>query len=309
MKKPLLSILIPNYNHAKYLPECLTSVLQTDAEDIEIFVVDDASTDNSVEVIESFAKKDSRVKLVRNAVNQGVNKTCNAGLALVSGEFVFGLSADDKALPTFFTKVLPILRDHPEIDLCTSDFASFTDENPGKIEVSRLSQTDEPYLILLPDETIEKFQKTSFWIPGNSSIMRTTWALRYGGYQEALKQHSDFYLFHKIALSRPIAYIPMAIAAMRIVAGSYSATCLANSKIRLESQCNLLNLVLQDELRDRFVKSTLLAPMIKRLKYKVIRTPRYWRFLFPLIRKKIRKGIRFGLLRKPHTSIDAISTQ
>lgn len=289
MKKTLLSILIPNYNHSVYLPECLSSVLQSTSKNLEIVIVDDASTDNSIQIIESFLKKDTRIKLIKNKTNKGVNRTLNDSLKKISGEYVFGLSADDKILPGFFALVFPILQNHPEIDLCSSDYAYFHDQKNDQIRINRLLETTEPYLILPPQKTIELLKKTEFWIPGNASIIRTSLALEYGGYREELKHYSDFYLFHKIALTRTIGYIPKGISAMRIVPGSYSASCLSNKALRKESQYNLLNLILKDDSCNLFAKSTILRALIKDNFFISVFIPKYWKFLFPLIYKKIRK--------------------
>lgn len=287
MNKKILSILIPNYNHARYLTDCLSSVLQCPSQDLEILVIDDASTDNSIEIIESFAEKDPRIKVIKNDQNKGVNKTLNHGLSLVSGEYVFGLSADDRVLPLFFADMLPILKAHPEIDLCSSDFAYFDNDTPDKIERTQLLKTSEPYLILSPKDTLEIFRTTSFWIPGHTSIIRTALALKFGGYREELKHYSDFYLFHKIALTSPIAYIPKKLSAMRIVGGSYSSNCLANRQLRQAAQKNLLNRVLKDEAKDLFAKSTVLSPILRSYLFKAMLRPKYWPFIFHFIRKKL----------------------
>ena len=183
MKEKFLSVFIPNYNHACYLPDCIASVLKEAPEDIEILIIDDASTDNSIEVIQAIASKDKRVRLLRNKVNKGANATIDFGLQQVSGKYYFGLAADDKLLPGFFTKTLHVLKKDPHLGLCCSDYAYFYDATPGQIHVNRLLKTNEPYLILPPEKTLEFFRKTHFWIPGHTTVARTEYARRYGGYQ------------------------------------------------------------------------------------------------------------------------------
>jgi glycosyltransferase involved in cell wall biosynthesis len=63
---------------------------------LEVIVIDDASTDNSVEVIEGFARKDPIIRLYRNEQNQGVNQTVNRGLSLAAGEYIIFSAADDR---------------------------------------------------------------------------------------------------------------------------------------------------------------------------------------------------------------------
>ena len=84
---PTLSVVVPNYNHAKYLPACLTAILRESVQPLEVLVLDDVSTDNSVEVIRSFAARHPLVRLIQNEQNLGVMRNTsgvNTGDALVS---------------------------------------------------------------------------------------------------------------------------------------------------------------------------------------------------------------------------------
>lgn len=289
MKKCFLSILIPNYNHAAYLPECLTSALQGSDENIEILVVDDGSTDNSIEVVESFIQKDSRIRLVKNPINRGVNVILNEGLRLIRGQYVFGLSADDHIFPSFFSEMVPFIRAHPEIDLCTSDFTYFENDKQGELQTVPLLKSCQKALVLSPGQTMKYFRSTSFWIPGNSSIMRVDLAIRHGGFHKEINQYSDFFLYHKIALNGFVGYLPKGVAAMRKLSTSYSERCFSDLKKQRATSKALLNLVLKDESRDLFAESTILRPIVKDLLLIAVFNPRYWRFLFPIFLKKVKK--------------------
>src|SRR5207248_9504456 len=82
MNQPQLSVIIPNYNHGQYLPRCFESILKESWQPDEIVVVDDGSTDNSVEVIESYIRRHPQIRLAKNERNQGVLSTLNRGLGL-----------------------------------------------------------------------------------------------------------------------------------------------------------------------------------------------------------------------------------
>src|SRR5438034_2246469 len=99
MDLPSLSVVVPNYNHARYLPVCLKAILAQSVAPIELIVVDDASTDNSVEVIRRFAAQSPLVRLVQNEKNLGVMANQIKGLDLARGEFVFFQAADDEVQP------------------------------------------------------------------------------------------------------------------------------------------------------------------------------------------------------------------
>src|SRR6267378_1457403 len=109
MDLPSLSVVVPNYNHARYLPTCLKAILAQSVTPIELIVVDDASTDNSIEVIKQFVTQNPLVRLVQNEKNMGVALTQNRGLTLARGEYIFMQAADDEVLPGLFEKSLRLL--------------------------------------------------------------------------------------------------------------------------------------------------------------------------------------------------------
>ena len=94
-EKPKVSILIPVYNTAQYLPRCMSSVLEQTLKDIEIVVVNDASPDNAAEVLAEYAKQDFRVKIVTHEKNGGILAARLSGIAAATGEFLIFLDADD----------------------------------------------------------------------------------------------------------------------------------------------------------------------------------------------------------------------
>ncbi|MGH7999246.1 MAG: glycosyltransferase family 2 protein [Brasilonema sp.] len=104
-ENPLVSILIANYNYAKYIGETLDSVLSQTYPHFEAIICDDGSKDNSCEIVESYAKKDSRIKLVRQQ-NGGVASALNTAYRNSNGEIVCVLDADDIWMPSKLQKVV-----------------------------------------------------------------------------------------------------------------------------------------------------------------------------------------------------------
>lgn len=91
---PLVSIIIPVYNVEKYLPKCLESVINQTMNEIEIIVVNDESSDDSLKIIHEFSDRDSRIKVV-DQKNKGLGGARNSGIKIASGEFLFFLDSDD----------------------------------------------------------------------------------------------------------------------------------------------------------------------------------------------------------------------
>jgi glycosyltransferase involved in cell wall biosynthesis len=89
---------MPAYNTAKYLRESIESILTQTFCDFELVIVDDASTDNSYEIIEDFAAKDKRIRPYKNNVNAGIAMTCNKAVGLSRGQYIARMDSDDIAL-------------------------------------------------------------------------------------------------------------------------------------------------------------------------------------------------------------------
>ena len=96
MKSPLLvSVIIPNYNNAQYLGACLESCMTQTYQALEIIVIDDCSTDASVEIIEAYCRRDKRIRLICNIVNQKVSSTRHTGILECKGSWITTLDSDD----------------------------------------------------------------------------------------------------------------------------------------------------------------------------------------------------------------------
>jgi glycosyltransferase involved in cell wall biosynthesis len=101
---PLVSVIIPSYNRSTLLPRAIKSVLDQTFSDLEVIVVDDASTDDTRQSVENL--KDSRIRYVRHNINKGVNAARNTGIQSALGEFVAFLDSDDEWLPEKLAKQL-----------------------------------------------------------------------------------------------------------------------------------------------------------------------------------------------------------
>src|SRR5574344_974638 len=93
----LISIIIASYNYEMYLKDTIQSVLNQTYQDWELIIVDDGSTDNSVEIIKEFCAKDERIKLLthQDNVNKGLTKTLELGIQQAKGEWIAFLESDD----------------------------------------------------------------------------------------------------------------------------------------------------------------------------------------------------------------------
>ncbi len=105
MKTPLASVIVPVYNVSKYIEQCLQSLLMQTMKEIEIIVVDDCGTDDSIKKAEKLAKKDKRIKIIHNKNNQGLAESRNIGLKHVESKYVAFLDSDDWVAGDFIEKL------------------------------------------------------------------------------------------------------------------------------------------------------------------------------------------------------------
>ena len=103
-KKPLISVVVPVYNVEKYLPKCLDSLLAQSWQELEIIVVDDGSPDNSWDIMQEYARRDSRVRPIRQK-NGGLSAARNAGVEAARGEWIGFLDSDDYVAPEMYERL------------------------------------------------------------------------------------------------------------------------------------------------------------------------------------------------------------
>lgn len=280
--KHTLSVLVPNYNYAHYLERYIDEILEQSRPPDEVIVVDDASTDNSVEVIRALARKDSRIRWFRNERNLGVVGSLNRALHEATGEYIYGGAPDDGVLPGAFEKSMRLLEQHPDAGLCfwytlsLNHRTGSTCENPIFLtkEPAYLSADDVAAAmdrIAIPGHAVD--------VPGNAAIWKRSEHLRTGAYRENLRWHADWFALQVVALRCGACFIPEPLALTRIDYESFSRS----GRYRWEQQKivleNVLELLRSDEFRDvlpRFQKGRLLsqfAPWVVRV---VAGQSRFW---------------------------------
>jgi glycosyltransferase involved in cell wall biosynthesis len=117
---PLVSVCIPTFNYARFLPEAISSVLNQTFRNFELLVVDNCSTDGTDRVVEQFARREPRLRYFRNACNLGICRNFNRALEVASGDYVKILCADDWLAPRALEKSVAALSRHVEAALVTT---------------------------------------------------------------------------------------------------------------------------------------------------------------------------------------------
>jgi glycosyltransferase involved in cell wall biosynthesis len=127
MNTPLFTVLMPVYNGEKYLREAIDSILNQTLTDFEFLIIDDGSTDNSVQIISLYS--DPRIKFVRNDTNLGISKTLNRGIEMASAEYIARMDADDISYPKRLQKQYNYLIENPDCALLSTWAKMITEKN------------------------------------------------------------------------------------------------------------------------------------------------------------------------------------
>lgn len=111
-----ISVLVAVYNAEKFLRECLDSLIGQTLSDIEIICIDDCSTDSSLEILNEYARKDCRIRILRNERNMGQAVARNRGLAAAEGEYITMLDSDDWFSPDALQSAYDVLTGNGDTD-------------------------------------------------------------------------------------------------------------------------------------------------------------------------------------------------
>lgn len=127
VENPLVSVIVPIYNTAEYLEECLDSLISQTLEDIEIICVEDKSSDDCLKILKEYSKKDDRIVLIENDSNQGQSISRNNGLKVAKGEYVAFLDSDDWIDRNTYEQLYKFAKDNDH-DLVVFNALRFNDE-------------------------------------------------------------------------------------------------------------------------------------------------------------------------------------
>src|SRR5919204_1294892 len=218
MPRPLVSIVTPSYNQAAFLEETIRSVLEQDYEPIEYLVVDDGSTDGSVEIVERYA---DRLAWWTRQENAGQVAALNRGFARATGEYLGYLNSDDTLLPGAVARMVEALERDPELLLVYGD-ALYTDEGSRQTGYLRSREFDVAEMVRRADNHL--LQPSTLW-------RREAWE-RFGPFDERGWYFFDFEFFVRFPPER-VRRIPVPLATYRVHAEAKS-TGAAGSRLALD---------------------------------------------------------------------------
>ncbi len=205
---PRVSVCIPSYNYAGYLSETLDSILAQTFSDYEIIVVDDASTDDSQAIAESYAGKyPNTVRVFTHAgrVNKGISATCNLAIEQARGEYLAWLGADDSWYPDKLACQVSELDLNPEVGLtyCYADIVDSKGEKTGERMGRDMTHNLLPMLV------------AGNFVPHLTAFHRRACLEKTGYYDETL-QYSDWEMWLKMGNFFRFSFIDHPLAKYRV---------------------------------------------------------------------------------------------
>jgi glycosyltransferase involved in cell wall biosynthesis len=202
-KTSLISVIMPCYNAGAHLREAVDSVLNQTYPHIELIVIDDGSTDHSLDILQSYG---DRIKVLIQA-NQGPYPARNHGLAHAAGEYVAFLDADDWWSLDCLEKLYAALVAHPECALAYC----------GWQHVGAINRSNEPFVpknYEEPDKIEQLLTGGSPW-PIHAALTRKAMVDRINGFREDLSTSLDYELWLRLAAANPVILVPQVLAFYR----------------------------------------------------------------------------------------------
>ncbi|MCK1267972.1 glycosyltransferase involved in cell wall biosynthesis [Bradyrhizobium sp. GM2.2] len=197
-----VSVVVPCYNYGRFLPDCVKSILTQEGVDVDVIVVDDASTDESSRVAWRFADADSRVKLIRNDHNRGHIESYNIGFAQATGTYVFLLSADDVLVPGALARAAALMEMHPTIGFAYGWSVPFTSSlPPARTEAKR-------WAVWKGEEWVSALcRRGANVIRSSDALVRRSVLDKVGGYRKDLPHSGDLEWWLRAALVSDVGIV------------------------------------------------------------------------------------------------------
>ena len=222
-----VSIIMPVYNREKYLEQAIKSILGQSYSNFELIIIDDGSTDNSLNITREFAEQDKRVTVITLKEHQGVAVARNEGLKRAQGGFITQFDSDDVMLPDAIKLRVEFLNSNPDIDLVFGKIHQCIDKD-GMVIESKYSEyiryMQHFYEMNKDYDFYEKVKKLEFGVPNvnSTSMFRRDVFFRSGYYEESIIHGSDVEFFFRILKRFSISFLNEPLLLHRLHTGNIS---------------------------------------------------------------------------------------
>lgn len=227
---PTVSVIVPNYNHARFLRQRLDSVFGQTFQDFEVILLDDCSTDDSRSILSQY-ERDPRVRIEFNETNSGSTfKQWKKGLSLARGKYVWIAESDDHAVPQLLERLVAVLDADPRIAYvyCRSRVVEEDGRMDGFVD-SRLRNLDPgrwetDYCADGRDECRRGFVYRNVTANASSVVFRKVVYEAVGGVDDSMRTSGDWKLWAAMALEGKVAYVSEPLNYYRFHSGTVRST-------------------------------------------------------------------------------------
>jgi glycosyltransferase involved in cell wall biosynthesis len=230
MNQTLISICIPVYNGEKHLNECLNSIINQTYRNLEILIVDDCSSDTTIDICKIFQGNDKRIKIICNEKNIGLVNNWNKCIELSNGEWIKFVFQDDYLLPDCIEKLFSVTEDSTELVVCKRSFLLEKNADEKTInyyenEVVTLKKLGVPDIItrVLPEQISVMAVNNiclNFIGEPTSILFRKSVTEKIGLFNVQLTQICDLEFCLRIGTNYGLTYHPEALTMFRIHSSS-----------------------------------------------------------------------------------------
>jgi glycosyltransferase involved in cell wall biosynthesis len=191
----LVTICIPSYNHALYIKNCLDSILQESYSNIEVDIIDDGSTDSSVEIIRKWQIENPNIKIrLYIQENKGLNYTLNKLVSNANGDYICFLSSDDALFCNSISKRVEVLKNHPKKLVVIGDSIVINYNNKVVYNSAIEGLYNGKKSNYMSDEKLKYSVINEFSIPGSNLLVKKNLYEIIGPYPPIFAEDINFYL-------------------------------------------------------------------------------------------------------------------
>lgn len=246
--KDLVSVIVPAYNHEKYIKKCIESILKQTYKNLEIFVEDDCSTDDTKEVLKGI--NDKRLKKFYSRKNKGVVQTINELTKKCSGKYIAVIGSDDIWYPTKIEEQVKVLEENPKLGAVFTEI-DLIDEKGKKYP------DDDPMYQVFKYENMSQGQRLRmFYEHGNhlchpSSLIPKKVIDEVGLYSKAYRQLHDYEYWIRILNKYNIQIINKRLMGYRRVREQNTSVSSSTSDVRMFNELFYINSRMIKEMKDK----------------------------------------------------------
>lgn len=223
----MISVVMSVYNDGKFLPEAIESILNQTYKDFEFIIVNDGSTDNSLDVMKSYEAKDDRIKVINLEKNEGFCSALNHGIEAATRPWIARMDSDDISVPERFEKQVAFLEDNPDI-IVLGTYVSHINAKGDILSVNAVGP-------ITREEMQERIQKAHpVYVMHGTVLMRRDIVQKVGGYDVKFVAGEDIELFARMVKHGTILAIPEPLYLYRIHGASMSMTKMFKQKTYTE---------------------------------------------------------------------------